>query len=288
MTTTERLTYSVQGGTLSVLAAGPQDGERIVLLHGIPANAHLFREVLPILAEAGYRALAPDMPGYGGTRLSDSADYSLSAVADLYAQWLDAERLAPVWLVGHDLGGAVAQFMAVRDPQVIRCLTLGNCPFGDSFPVAAVTLAILAARTRVFAPLVSMGLIPNPYMNREVRRGFRDRTRLTREQWQTVFWDGKVKDAEGRREFARHLKHLRNAESVAIVPQIKLITIPTLVLWSERDRHQPVESSGSRLLAALPEGTPLEVVAGAGHFMPLEAPQDYAHKLITWRASLTL
>ncbi|NDJ37023.1 MAG: alpha/beta hydrolase [Chloroflexi bacterium] len=282
MTGLERLTVPIEQGTLSVVTAGAPTDQPIMLLHGIPSNAYLFRDVLPRLAQAGYYALAPDMPGYGETRLGDDADYSLSAVADTYAAWLERDAYAPVWLVGHDLGGAVAQLIAVRYPHLLSRLTLGNCPLGDSFPVPAVNMAVAMARAGLFLPFASLGLFPNFYMTGEVRRGFGDSARLTSDMLDTVFWAGKTKSEAGRREFAKHLRHLRNDESVEIVPQLKSLPMPVQVLWSSLDRHQSAETSGRQLLLALPEGTPFEVVEGAGHFMPLETPADYATRLLAW------
>ncbi|MBI1279571.1 MAG: alpha/beta fold hydrolase [Anaerolineaceae bacterium] len=276
----ERHAFQIKDGVLSVLEAGAAGGKPVVLLHGVPTNANLFRSVLPILADVGYHAIAPDMPGYGETRLSDMADYSISAVADLIAAWIQAEKRQPIWLVGHDLGGAVAQLIAVRYPELVSRLTMGNCPIGDSFPVTAVNLAILAAKTGLFIPFTQLGLIPNFYMNGEIRRGFANPSHLTADMMKTVFWDGKVNEQRGRQEFAKHLKHLRNTESVEIVPQLAQVPMPTFVLWSDTDRHQPFEVIGQRLLRALPAGTPFDVVTNAGHFMPLEAPAVYSQKLL--------
>lgn len=284
--TFEQLTFKIPDGTLSVLATGPQDGERIVLLHGIPTNAYLFRDVMPILAEAGYRVLAPFMPGYGDTRLTNSADYSLSAVADRYAAWLDGERLAPVWLVGHDLGMGVAQMMAVRYPHLINLLSMSNGPVGDSFPVFAVSVVIRLAKLGLFRRLASLGIIPDPYSKWELRRGFGDKSRLTDDLLKTVFWDSKVNDREGIKEFTKHLKHLRNEGLREVEPRLCEITIPTLLLWSENDVFQPASSVGKRALKALPKNTSFEVVPDAGHFMPLEAPAAYAQKLLDWGRSL--
>lgn len=284
--TLEKLTYNIQDGTLSVLATGPQDGERVLMLHGIPSNAYLFQDVMPILANAGYRVMAPFMPGYGETRLSDNADYSLLAVADRYAAWLQEEQLAPVWLVGHDLGMAITQMIAVRYPHLINHLTIGNGPIGNSFPVFAVSLVIGLAKLGLFGPLASLGIIPDPYSNWELRRGFADKSHVTKDILRTVFWDTKVNGRDGVKEFSKHLKHLRNQGLVEVEPRLSEISVPTLVLWSEKDVFQSADDTGQRLLKALPEGTSFEVVPGAGHFMPIEAPEAYAQKLLNWRRSL--
>ncbi len=284
MTTIEPHSYPLHNGTLTTLEAGPPNGERILLLHGIPASAELFRAVMVQLAEQGYRAIAPNMPGYGSTRLADAADYSLSAVADLYKTWLESANLAPVWVVGHDLGGAVSQLMAVRYPQLFTRYTVGNAPLGDSFPVFSVKLARLIAKAGLLPTVQRFG--SDPYTTRQVYLGFADRAKLTPEMLERIFWDSKISDPQGRREFAKHLQHLRSTENVEIVDQLKNIPVPTLVLWSAGDRFQTLEKVGKPLQQALPAATPLAVIEG-GHFSPAEAPQAYAEALLQWGQSIT-
>jgi pimeloyl-ACP methyl ester carboxylesterase len=279
----EELTFDVDGGQLALLAAGPPEGERVLLLHGIPANAQLFRDVLPILAEAGYRALAPHMPGYGTTRLADDADYSLSADADRYARWLETHKLGPVWLVGHDLGGAIAQLMAARYPRLISKLTMGDAPTPTSFPVRDVSIFILAAKLRL---VPTLKLLPNPHATAALRRAFHDPSRLSGTLLRAVFYDDKVQTMEGRREFAKHLRHLRNTENVQNTTSLKGLRMPILLLWGEDDRYQRLDTTGKQLQALLPDGTPLEVIPDAGHFAPLEQPAAYARGLLDWRRSL--
>lgn len=280
--------YYVNDAQLAVLEAGPKGGKPMVLLHGIPANALLFRDVLPILADAGYRVLAPYMPGYGASKRAPDADYSLSAVADLYAQWIEQEGFGPVWLVGHDLGTAVSQMIAVRTPHLLTHLTLSNGPIGNSFPVFAVNVAKVFAQLRLFIPMAAVGLVPNFYMTGQVRKGFGDGAKLTNDMLKSVFWDRKALARDGADEFSKHLRHLRNRENVKIVQQLSSIKVPTLVLWSENDRHQPPDTSGKRLHATLPQGTAFVVVPDAGHFSPLEAPESYALALTTWIRSLVV
>ncbi len=281
-----QVVFEINGGKLAVLTAGPAGGECVLMMHGIPSSALLFRDVIPIFAEAGYRVFAPMMPGYGATRLAEGANYSLSAIADLYAEWLQREDIAPVWIVSHDLGVAVAQLLSVRNPQLVTHLSMSDGPIGDSFPVPAVQLASLLARLGLFAPLVSWRLIPNFYMTGEVRRGFGEAARLTDDILKTVFWDSKVSDADGVREFAHFLRDLRNRENVDIVPKLAQLSLPVQLLWGSLDHFQPADTVAGKLLAALPEGTTLDLVDGAGHFMPIETPTEYAQGLLKWRQAL--
>lgn len=278
--------FEIEDGTLSVFAQGPPNGEPVLLLHGIPTNALLFRDVMPIFAEAGYRVLAPHMPGYGDTRLSDDADYSLSAVADRYARWLEAERLAPLWVVGHDIGSALAQFLAVRYPHLVSHLVLSSSPIGDSFPVSSVNTLKFMARFGLLRLLSTIGLLPNPIITNQLRLGFGVPSKLTIDMLRAVFWDGKVNDRQGIKEFIKHLRDLRNTESVEIVPQLADIPMPTLVLTSELERFQRPETFAKPLRDALPDDAVHKVLEDAGHFSPLDTPEAYAQVLLQWKHSV--
>lgn len=93
-------------------------GPPVVLLHGIPTSPEPWRHVAPRVADA--RLLAWEMVGYGRSwRAGADRDISLRAQADHPARWLDHVGVERAVLVGHDLGGGVAQIVAVRRPD--RC-----------------------------------------------------------------------------------------------------------------------------------------------------------------------
>lgn len=273
----------VNGATIALLECGPQDGETILLLHGIPANAELWRDVMGLLAAAGYRVLAPNMPGYGQTRLPNGADYSLSAVGELYAAWLQQAQMRDVWLVGHDVGGAVAQFLAVRHPQYFAYLTMGDTVVADSFPV--LPISVLKALSRVGLYSLLAPLIPALFGS-AMRHAFSNPRKMDSETMKRVFWDSKISSAEGRREFARHLAALTNRGSIQIVPQLRDVHIPTLLLWAREDAYQTWDVVGQTLRDFLPTGTPLVVADGVGHFFPLEKPEIYVKRMLKWRREL--
>lgn len=271
---------------LSALVAGPEDGLPVVLLHGIPASAELWRGVLPLLAEAGYRAWAPDLPGFGETRLPRGGDHSVAGAAELVAAWLSAEDGEgfpgrPVWLVGHDLGGAAAQVLVTRHSELVSRLTLGDTVAEDSWPVTPIRIFRLLARWGLYVPLAATGLVPNPYAWRELRRGFSNPAVCDRSTAERVFWDSKAKDPEGRRAFARHLASLDAQQTVEAAPRLAELEMPVLLLWGKDDVFQTWDEVGERLRALLPEPD-VQVVEGAGHFFPLERPKAYVAGLLEW------
>lgn len=93
------------------------DGFPVVLVHGIPTSPGLWRHVTPLVRG---RTLSYEMTGYGSSiPFGADRDISVSAQASHLLRWLDALGIGRAVLVGHDLGGGVAQIAAVREPA--RC-----------------------------------------------------------------------------------------------------------------------------------------------------------------------
>lgn len=281
MNTVDRQQLNIDRTKLSLLTCGPELAPPLVLLHGIPAGAELWRDVLPHLAEAGYRCYAPDLPGYGQTRLPPDGDYSLGGGAKLIAQWLEQEGMGPVWLVGHDLGGGVAEIMTVESPELISRLTLGDTVIADSWPVRPIKIMRALAQARLFGPVARLGLMKNPYTDWELNRALARPTKIDKAARTRVFWDEKFSDPEGVRQFSRHLRALNNEQTAAVADRLRDIQVPVLLLWAAADRFQPYETVGRRLAEHLPQPEHRSI-ADAGHFLPLEKPQEYAEALIAW------
>jgi pimeloyl-ACP methyl ester carboxylesterase len=106
---------------LSVHEAGPTDGPAVVFIHGFPELAHSWRHQVAALAGAGFRAIAPDMRGYGGSDRPEAIDcYDLDHLTADLARLLDALEIERAVFVGHDWGGFVAWGMPIAFPE--RCL----------------------------------------------------------------------------------------------------------------------------------------------------------------------
>jgi pimeloyl-ACP methyl ester carboxylesterase len=117
------------GLRLHLVEAGPIDGPPVVLFHGFPEFWWGWRRQLPALAAAGYRAVAPDLPGYN---LSDKprrlGAYRLDRLAALLPAIADDLGVERVPLVGHDWGGALAWWTALCHPERIARLAILNAP----------------------------------------------------------------------------------------------------------------------------------------------------------------
>ncbi|KAM0716555.1 hypothetical protein Q7P37_008000 [Cladosporium fusiforme] len=108
-------------------ADGPEKGV-ILLLHGFPQTSHQYRHVLPRLAKAGYRCIAPDYRGAGRSGTS-AQDFRKTTMANDMIALLDRLKITePVHVVGHDIGGMIAFALASRHPERVRSVSWGECP----------------------------------------------------------------------------------------------------------------------------------------------------------------
>jgi 2-hydroxymuconate-semialdehyde hydrolase len=276
-----RMRYEIDRAELSVLEAGC--GEPVVLLHGIPTGAELWREVLLQLVARGVRGVAPDLPGYGQTRLPATADHSLVGTARLVARWIRAADLAPAWLVGHDSGGAVAQLLAVDHPDTVCRLTLVNSITDGSWPAPRARISTRLARLGAYRQAARLRLVPNPFMRWQVRRALGTGSRVSDETLDRVVWDDKCTSPRGRAAFERHLAALTAADTAHLDPALRSLELPIQIVWGLQDPFQNWATAGRRLRALLPQAH-IERFEACGHFPPLECPEELVAALLDWRA----
>jgi len=125
------------GGTLrmSYVAAGPTDGPVVLLLHGEPSWSYLYRTMLPVLAGAGLRAIAPDLVGFGRSdKPAEVTDHSYAR----HVEWLralvcDVLELRGVTFVGQDWGGLLGMRLVAEHPDRFSGIVAANTglPTGD-------------------------------------------------------------------------------------------------------------------------------------------------------------
>lgn len=116
---------SANGSRFHVVEAG--DGPAVVLLHGFPMFWWTWRRQLTALADAGYRAIAMDLRGYGGSDHPPEGYDPRTLAADV-AGVIRSLGIADAVIVGHGWGGLVAWSMAVLEPEVVRGIVPLSCP----------------------------------------------------------------------------------------------------------------------------------------------------------------
>lgn len=140
-----RFADGVNGLRIHVLEAGFEGPERptVLLLHGFPELAYSWRAVMPLLADAGYHVLAPDVRGYGRTTGWDVRAASgrggfgmLASVVDAIGVLAHAGRRRAA-VVGHDYGSSLAAWCAIARPDVFPAAVMMSAPFGGAPPLRA-------------------------------------------------------------------------------------------------------------------------------------------------------
>lgn len=130
---------------LSMHVAEQGDGPAIVLSHGFPELWYSWRHQIPALAAAGYRVIAPDQRGYGGTTAPEEiSDYSQQDFCEDLVALLDRLEIERAVFVGHDWGGAVVWNMALHFPERVRAVAGINTPYSGPMPAPLIDLIALA------------------------------------------------------------------------------------------------------------------------------------------------
>jgi haloalkane dehalogenase len=125
----------VEGLRLAYVEAGPADGEPVLLLHGEPSWSFLYRKVMPVLADAGLRAIAADLVGFGRSdKPAGIGDHSYAR----HVEWIrafafDRLDLRGLTLVGQDWGGLIGLRLAAEHPDRFARVVAANTglPTGD-------------------------------------------------------------------------------------------------------------------------------------------------------------
>ncbi|KAL6622344.1 hypothetical protein ACP70R_032223 [Stipagrostis hirtigluma subsp. patula] len=128
-------TADVNGISLHVAERGPADGPAVLLLHGFPELWLSWRHQMAALAARGFRALAPDLRGYGDSSApADPAAYTMLHIVGDIVALLDHLRLAKVLVVGHDVGAQVAWHLCLFRPDRVRAVVALGVPFYPRSP----------------------------------------------------------------------------------------------------------------------------------------------------------
>jgi pimeloyl-ACP methyl ester carboxylesterase len=241
-------------------------GEPMVLIHGITTYSFLWREMMPFLSRE-YDVTAPDLLGCGDSSKPPEADYSISAQADLVLGLMDGLGIGRAHLAGHDIGGGVAQIMAVREPGRFLSLSLINSVAYDYWPVQPIVTMRIPI-LRIFA----MAVLDMGVFRKVVERAFYHRGKVT-EELMKVF-RRPLGTPEGRRGFLNLAAGLDNSQLMAIADDLPSLPMPVLIVRGEADIFlKPMIHE--RLHREI-RGSRYEVIETAGHFSPLDEPRKVA------------
>ena len=240
-------------------------GQPVVFIHGIPTCPRLWRHVIPFIREA--RTLAWEMVGYGSSiGEGKGRDISVAKQADYLVSWMRVIGLERAVLVGHDLGGGVAQIVAVRHPERVQGLVLMNAICYDSWPIPSVKAM------RATGGLV--GRLPEAVFHQIfkmfIHQGHDNRKRAEEsvtEHWQHYAF------SDGAAAFIRQVRSLNVQDTLAIADQLPNLRIPAELVWGAADQFQKI-GYGYRLAHDL--RAPLDRIENGKHFVPEDHPESVA------------
>jgi len=244
---------------LAYRAEGPDHAPAVLLVHGYPETSYMWREVLPALADAGRRGIAPDLPGFGDSEPDPPGTWERHVEAlERFVTELDP---GPVSLVTHDWGVLVGLRWACDHPERVNSLAISDGGFfadrrwhdlanvmrtpGDGEKlIAAYTREGFAEAMRELSAGISDGALD------EYWKGFADDTRR-----------------QG------HLDLYRSGDFEKLAPYegcLARMARPTLILWGAHDRFATVKMA-HRFHDEIHDSE-LVIFDGAGHFVWEDEP----------------
>ncbi|MDF2462119.1 MAG: alpha/beta fold hydrolase [Ramlibacter sp.] len=254
----------------TTLGAGPT----VLMLHGIGGGHLAFAPQVETLASSGYRAVAWDMPGYGHS--APIEPYTFKGLAQSCIKLIEAllqaddEKRPGVILLGHSMGGMVAQEVVARRPELVNKLVL--CGTSPSFgkPEGDWQRQFIEQRTAPLDAGKSMAdlaevLVPQMVGPGSLPEGVRLATHCMAQVPASTY--------------RRALEALVTFDRRANLAQIG---VPTLLVAGEHDRNAP-PAVMKKMAQAIPNSTYIEM-RGIGHLQNLEAPDDFDGLLLNFLA----
>jgi pimeloyl-ACP methyl ester carboxylesterase len=265
-----RHTAATRFGEISYLDLGA--GPTALFVHGIATNAYLWRHVMEALS-GQRRCIAIDLPLHGQSPVTAEQDLSLSALAAGLDEFCAALGLTGIDLVANDTGGAVAQIFAARHPQRLATLTLTNCDTVDNLPPEDFKPMIELAAAGNLAPS-AVAILANLEAAARVSfaSGYENLDRIDRDVIRS-YLEPCFGTIERARHFERMLVALDAGDLQAVMPRLRELTVPTLVVWGTGDAFFDV-SWAYWLRDTIPGATRVVTVDGARLFFPEERPMD--------------
>lgn len=256
----ESRTVQVAGHRVHYLAEGPANGQVVVLVHGLGANAEYWSNLAPYLAQSGFRVYIPDLIGYGRSERPADFSYSVRDEAAVVVGFLDVLGLKQVELGGWSMGGWIAALVAAEHPERVSRLMLfdsAGLRVPPAFDTALFTPSTVAQLNELEA-LLSPQPQPIPaFIARDILRNFR--------------LNGWIVE--------RALATMLTAQDVVdnLLPQLKM---PVLLVWGSLDRVTPL-NDGDIMHRLIPQSQ-LDVFSGCGHMAPIECSAALGPKVVAF------
>ena len=247
-------------GDIAYLRTG--QGPPLVLLHGIPSSSYLWRDVIEPLS-ATFEVLAPDLLGFGDSDKRMDVDLSIAAQARYVVAFMETIGVHQAAVAGHDIGGGVAQLMAVDEPQRVARLILIDSIVDNNWPIPDIARLKEPAWDQI---MVNIDLRRG--LRKGLEAGMATPDRVTDEMVDE--WTRPFQDLGGRRAYLRAARALNNRDLTSRAKHIDEIETPTLILWGANDAF--LEPGWAETLHHRLRESTVQIIDPGGHFLPLDRP----------------
>ena len=250
--------------TFTTLGSGPT----VLMLHGIGGGHLSFAPQVESLASSGYRAVAWDMPGYGHS--APIEPYTFKGLAESCINLIEGLRCEDVVLVGHSMGGMVAQELMARRPGLVSRLVLCGTSASFGKPDGDWQREFIAQRTAPLDAGQTMAQLAEQLVPRMIGPGaLPEGVRLAQHCMSLV----------NPSTYRRALEALVTFDRRANLGNIH---VPTLLIAGEHDRNAPPDVM-KKMSKAIVGSTYFEM-RGIGHLQNLEAPEDFDAAILNFLA----
>jgi haloalkane dehalogenase len=255
---------------LSYRESGPADGPVALLLHGFPESSYMWEGVMPGIAEAGWRAVAPDFAGFGDSPPDPPGTWERHIESvERFRRELGIERCVPVV---HDWGGLIGLRWACEHPEVVDALVISATGFFPDGKWHGMAKALKEPGTG------------EQLMDGFTREGFeavmRQSSAGVSDEAIGEYWKAFADETRRR----GHLELYRSGDFSKLEGyDLAGLRVPVLLLWGGGDEFAPV-AGAHRFERELPD-TELVVVEGARHFVFEDAPEACADALTRFLAA---
>jgi pimeloyl-ACP methyl ester carboxylesterase len=262
-------------GAVFIQEKGPPNGIPVVLFHGTAAWSELWRRTIDVLAVAGFRVIALDLPPFG---FSDRpGNYTRQDQAMRVNQVLDQLRSAPAIIVGHSFGAGAATEFVMRYPERARGLVLVDAALGLTAPPSDPPSLLRPKWVREI--LVSL-TITNPLATRTLLESLIEKKQRALPEYVEIL-QRPTTQRNSTADIADWLHYFlgadRNAASADRNAYARL-RLPIAILWGDKDSVTPMTQAHD-LQTLLPQAS-LTVLPGLGHIPQIEDPDQFNNALL--------
>lgn len=254
---------------LHYLSAG--SGPPILLLHGWPTSAYLWRNVMLPMAETN-QVIALDLPGFGKSSKNPADSYSFTYYERVLEQFLDALAIEQTGLAVHDLGGPIGLFWALRHPGKVSHLALLNTLVYPEFSWA---VKLFVASSLI--PGIKQLLSSPAGIAWAMRFGVHNKVNIT--EAVARHYTDPFKNHDARKALLKTASRLSPKGFKEIGEKLPALQIPVRLIYGENDRILPnVAQTMKRVQQDLPQAE-LTALPNCGHFLHEDDPQQIGRLL---------